>query len=317
MQERQAALAESRKQTRSDNPDVEAKANFFRDVADAKAQIANLLETSPGDNIEPWADRIKEQIARIEKVTAQYAYVLPSYDIEVTTKDIVKFRETLAAKQSEVAPKKKFSFKAKTVVKAANTDSSVVSTIPEGDSASTPLTPDKFPGVFDLTHGSDIRLEAGSDQIKLEHVITRCSGSQVALCHPMGALRIQNIRDSVIVVGPVSGAIYVIDCVNCKLVLSSHQIRIHDCYNCDMYMRVGSRPIIEHCSDVRFAPYSLSYPSIERHFQEVGVTPLPEGWREIQDFGWLKTTASPNWHELEPEKRQSFTVNDDRVLNVD
>ena len=37
------------------------------------------------------------------------------------------------------------------------------------------------------------------------------------------------------------------------------QIRIHDAVDCDFYLHVMSQPIIEHCRNIRFAPYNLQY----------------------------------------------------------
>jgi hypothetical protein len=42
-----------------------------------------------------------------------------------------------------------------------------------------------------------------------------------------------------------------------------HQLRIHNCRGCRLYVKVNSHPIIEDCSDMGFAPYDLSYAEIE------------------------------------------------------
>jgi hypothetical protein len=46
-------------------------------------------------------------------------------------------------------------------------------------------------------------------------------------------------------------------------VMVMHQIGIQEAMITDFYVRVRSRPIIEYCSDVRFAPHALKYVQIE------------------------------------------------------
>ena len=38
------------------------------------------------------------------------------------------------------------------------------------------------------------------------------------------------------------------------------QIRVHTTHGTDLYLRVASNPIVEHCTTVRFAPYAFSFP---------------------------------------------------------
>eukprot|EP00299_Pterocystis_sp_00344_P018276 c9129_g1_i1.p1 GENE.c9129_g1_i1~~c9129_g1_i1.p1 ORF type:complete len:269 (+),score=43.28 c9129_g1_i1:300-1106(+) len=199
--------------------------------------------------------------------------------------------------------------------KTASADDSLV--VP----ASTPLTPESFPGVFDVSDEVLVRQAAQDEQEKIrlanvEHVIVRCSKSLVAICHPMGALRIQSIRDCVIAVGPVAGAIYVMDCVNCQLMLSSHQVRIHDCIDCEFYLSAGSKPIIEHCTGLKFAPFRFQYPGLADHQKLVNHAPLENSWQEIQDFRWLRTTQSPNWSLLEESEWKTVVVNDSAEVSI-
>ena len=40
----------------------------------------------------------------------------------------------------------------------------------------------------------------------------------------------------------------------CVLAVSSRQVRMHECKNCTVYLRCSSRPIIEDCTGIKFAP---------------------------------------------------------------
>jgi len=61
--------------------------------------------------------------------------------------------------------------------------------------------------------------------------------------------------------------IWVCSCVDCVIFTSSHQLRIHACVECDLYVRVNSHPIIEDCTDMRFSPYIIMYGGIESDFK--------------------------------------------------
>lgn len=72
------------------------------------------------------------------------------------------------------------------------------------------------------------------------------------------------------------------------------KVRIHDAVDTDFYLQVGSKPIIESCSSLRFAPYQSATSTEEqpRNF-----------WNEVEDFNWLRQQASPNWAVVEEAER--------------
>eukprot|EP00299_Pterocystis_sp_00344_P018278 c9129_g1_i3.p1 GENE.c9129_g1_i3~~c9129_g1_i3.p1 ORF type:complete len:349 (+),score=66.98 c9129_g1_i3:116-1048(+) len=301
------------------NPDIQAREAWSTESSRLKSAISAQLSgpLPDADQLPEWVDEVKQLISKLEHLVVQYSHVIPKYDSESSTQDVQKFKQALETVQNQVAPKKKFAFKTKVTktTKTASADDSLV--VP----ASTPLTPESFPGVFDVSDEVLVRQAAQDEQEKIrlanvEHVIVRCSKSLVAICHPMGALRIQSIRDCVIAVGPVAGAIYVMDCVNCQLMLSSHQVRIHDCIDCEFYLSAGSKPIIEHCTGLKFAPFRFQYPGLADHQKLVNHAPLENSWQEIQDFRWLRTTQSPNWSLLEESEWKTVVVNDSAEVSI-
>lgn len=72
---------------------------------------------------------------------------------------------------------------------------------------------------------------------------------------PSRTLTAKNVHNSVVVAGPINGAAHVTRLANSVLIVSCRQLRMHDCRNCDVYLHCSSNPIIEHCSEVRFAPF--------------------------------------------------------------
>lgn len=76
---------------------------------------------------------------------------------------------------------------------------------------------------------------------------------------PFAGLTLKGIRESLILCGHVAGPAHVTKLENTVLVVACRQFRMHECRDCDVYLRVASRPIIEDCQGVRFAPLPEAY----------------------------------------------------------
>ena len=75
---------------------------------------------------------------------------------------------------------------------------------------------------------------------------------------------------------------------------------MHGAKNVDVYLHCGSRPIIEDCEGVRFAPLPESMVNEELRM-------VQNQWDQIDDFKWLKAEQSPNRCIL-PEGERAATV---------
>lgn len=114
---------------------------------------------------------------------------------------------------------------------------------------------------------------------------------------PFAGLTLKNIENSVIIAGRVEGAAHITDVRNSIIVVSAHQVRIHNSENTDVYLWCGSRPIIEGCSGMRFAELPQCFrPASDSTNQQS--PPVENQWDKIDDFRWLKSTTSPNWSIL-------------------
>ena len=84
----------------------------------------------------------------------------------------------------------------------------------------------------------------------------------------MGSIRLENISNSIIYLGPCSTSCYLENCHNNIICISSHQFRIHNTTNTHLYVKCNSHPIIEDCLGLGFANYSmLYYENIENHIK--------------------------------------------------
>ncbi|KAF4637934.1 hypothetical protein G7Y89_g164 [Cudoniella acicularis] len=113
---------------------------------------------------------------------------------------------------------------------------------------------------------------------------------------PFAGLALKNIKHSLIIAGHVAGAAHITGVCDSIIVVASRQVRMHDCKNVDVYLHCASRPIIEDCSNVRFAPIPECYKSDS-------VESIQNRWDQVDDFKWLKAEHSPNWSVLPEEQR--------------
>lgn len=113
---------------------------------------------------------------------------------------------------------------------------------------------------------------------------------------PFAGLTLRNIKSSLIVAGQVAGAAHITGVENSILVISSRQVRMHECRNVGVYLMCSSRPIIEDCEDIEFAP-------IPRHYMPILDAEPINMWDQVDDFKWLKAEHSPNWSIVPEDER--------------
>ncbi|KAG0294236.1 hypothetical protein BGZ96_001539 [Linnemannia gamsii] len=135
--------------------------------------------------------------------------------------------------------------------------------------------------------------------------LTNLTDCTINLVHtlPLGAIHIKNLKRCVLVIPPVSGSILLHDCEGCTLIGACHQSRMHTSTNMDIYLHVTSEPIIEDCTDMRFASYLyqevLPADQLMSLFVAAGLRPEKNLFDHVKDFNWLRQQQSPNWRLLE------------------
>lgn len=112
---------------------------------------------------------------------------------------------------------------------------------------------------------------------------------------PFAGLALKNIKQSLVIAGQVAGAAHLTGLKDCIVVVESRQVRMHDCLNVNVYLKCMSRPIIEDCKAIRFAPLPDIYKSKDAEETE-------DHWNEVDDFKWLKAEHSPNWCVMSEEE---------------
>ncbi|KAK7899888.1 hypothetical protein LTR67_003634 [Exophiala xenobiotica] len=140
---------------------------------------------------------------------------------------------------------------------------------------------------------------------------TPCSLSRLSNCvldlsipttatAPFASITINRVSTSLLLCGSVSGPAHITGVKNSILTIKCRQFRMHECHNVDVYLHCTSRPIIEDCKGIRFAPLPNFHSDLIVNSQEEPDI-SPNQWNQVDDFKWLKSEPSPNWSILPTE----------------
>ena len=99
------------------------------------------------------------------------------------------------------------------------------------------------------------------------------------------ALRCHDLRDTKVYGGPVAGSAHLQNLEGCHAEIAARQVRVHDARRVAFYVRTKSRPIIEHSSEVTFAPFAFEYEGARARFAAAGLAEETDAWRDVDDFG--------------------------------
>ena len=188
--------------------------------------------------------------------------------------------ETLRNIRSSFAPKPKFSFRSPNRQKSTNTTISVAGS--PGGSASkdrsstqsgmwrTDLDRSKGSHVLSVPGGIEV-LEKSNEHIVLNPSVssikaqgsianlrrcvvdmTKFSTSQTRLA----SMQANNLHTSLVVCGAIDGPAHLTGLVRSIVVLGCKQFRLHESRDVEVYLHCNSRPMIEGCKRISFAPLS-------------------------------------------------------------
>lgn len=304
--------SQSRKTETLSAPVFESVDLFLKRFSETKQKIHKRLddfhkETSTQDKslLKSGLETLALDINELEKLVAVNSYFLPSYEVRSAQNAIAELKERLDSLNSQLLPKKKFTFKNRvTKTNSENTQKPENTVSKKNDNhIVTQSGRDNYcaPG-FRNKEGLVLvkDLDSSKDGDFALSDLVRC---RIYLRGRLRALYIHRLKGCQVFAGPVMGSVLIESVENCVFMLASHQIRIHQTTNTDFYLRVRSRPIVEYTSRVRFAPYALFYRGIEEELQQSDLMDETGMWANVDDFRWLRAVPSPNWSVLPEDDR--------------
>ncbi|KAL9598772.1 MAG: hypothetical protein Q9219_004269 [cf. Caloplaca sp. 3 TL-2023] len=234
----------------------------------------------------------------------------PAHDQRTFNEILTGLQKQLQEVRSEVVPKRKFAFKPKSsaapahptlstsdpasVASTSNQPAEAPSKLLSLEPAASTTSPGGFEGpclLNDVHNG--LKTESNVEHADRGIMMANSSHCIIRCAVPTPNLTIDYVQASLLLCGPVNGAVLVMGVTASVLAISCRQLRMHGCQKCTVYLQCSSKPIIEDCSGIRFAPFPK------------GLDTTSDQWDQIHDFNWLKAEHSPNWSILELENRKS------------
>lgn len=284
--------------------------------------------------------RAKQQLDQLQQYVTVSTIALPPYDRKRSQEMLETLKKDWKEVETILVPKKKFAFSNRSKV-TSSSSSSATSTINLTNALAQPAPTTNTNSISLLPPGSFVISDQSGEMISLRHppitdaitttffftttpttlktdetnksdnksdllpqlYIKNNKGCTISLPWLSGSVRIENCEDCEIFLGPCMTSVYLEGATRCGIFACGHQLRIHNCHSSQLYVRVQSHPIIEDCSEMKFAPYSLSYDSIEADIVRAELQQA-SCWDNVVDFRWLKSIKSPNWDVLPESERR-------------
>ena len=272
--------------------------NFSKAVDDMKKQLESTSEV-PKKDLQHHFDALSVSLQKLQKFVTESTIFLPAYDIQKCQEVVNSFQTEVQAKKEEAIPKKKFAFKGKK--KTVDQTDSVKKERVEPKA----IAPTLKIVECNFSDRSDEQLTKDDSEINNTDVaLARLTGCTVTLKGSPSAVHVNTLRKCKVFCGPVSGSIFIDDCVDCVFVLACQQLRIHNTTASNFYIHVTSKAIIEDCNSVGFGPYNWKYESLDEHYTVSGLDKSRNNWDDVDDFNWLASdTSSPNWSVIKEDDR--------------
>lgn len=263
---------------------------FDKKVLEVGKNLNELEPSSDSTEIRDGLESIAKDLQELQRYFTSSTIFLNDHKIQrcqnIINQLVTKSDETRA----RLVPKKKFGFKNKSATIQPKAEAKV-------DDINK-IAHKEFLWTETQKRNALIRLE--SDKINKQDITLKDIENCVIIIegHP-GSLQMTELKNCLVLCGPVSRSIFADFCEKCTFALSCQQLRLHSSSSCDVYMFVTSRAIIEDCKDIRVAPNTYTYDGQGDDLCESGLDGSVNNWESIGDFNWLSTDMqSPNWSRI-------------------
>lgn len=305
-QERILAL-EKRQEEREHKESDGFNKTFNDNYNEIKDMISELDER--GDTVnkeelkEKFAD-INKQILLLNRVIVDAKIFLTSHDMKTYSNKLGELTEQCNALESKLLPRKRFGFRK--VEKTQPSERDTERKVQAKDSVDFAKSTPQHEGEKDIGfyNRNNETLQLASEEINRKPIsLSNIDSCIVKVNGNASTIHMNNISKCKIYLGPVSNSVFIENCTDSTLHLACHQLRMHTSDNCSLYLHSGSRPIIEHCKRIGFAPAVNLDKAL---FKLSGLDEGKNHWDQVDDFNWLSVEEkSPNWFIIEEANREN------------
>ncbi|CAF1190703.1 unnamed protein product [Adineta ricciae] len=184
-------------------------------------------------------------------------------------------------------------------------DEKVKTKFPTNEQLNSPKT-----DTVNVTNKHDEFIHLESEQVNGKDVaIENLEHCEIFLKGIPSSVQIKNLLGCVIIVGPCSRTVNIDECHQCEFAVACRQLNVHTSDECDFYVHINARPIIEGCHHCRFAPYTVEYQSKQRDIAQSGLVWTIDYWDNVVDSNhMIPGVHSPNWETIEEEERKGWSL---------
>uniref|UniRef100_A0A1L8EII5 Putative tubulin-specific chaperone c n=1 Tax=Haematobia irritans TaxID=7368 RepID=A0A1L8EII5_HAEIR len=297
---------------------------FADKVRDIEVRVNNLSEISCKKSIGEGTSldlarhftEIAIEIQELQRYLTNSTMFLTDFKIKACQSIVNDLMQTCEEAKLKLMPKKKFGFSGRKVTprpslnpklaKGDNIDGTEGAEIPNAV-ASRKIN-------WTLCNRSNEYICLQGDEVHSKDItIANLQNCFVELQGPAGSVQISHCSDCTFLCGPVARSLFADFCNKCSLGAACQQMRLHSSAQCQIYLHVTCRAIIEDCKQIEIAPYNYAYSNIEDDFETSNLSREINNYKDVADFNWLSPDVpSPNWHLVKDsptnwiEKRQEF-----------
>ncbi|EQC32101.1 hypothetical protein SDRG_10297 [Saprolegnia diclina VS20] len=289
--QRKAALSE--KDTRATAVDGFWK-QFTEMETATRARLDALQSQEPSPNLRAELDSLVAGVQAMRDSAADASLYLPPYDIRQSQAILSRLLAEIEAQRSALAPRKKFTFKARAKKASATTEAI---TAPSSDAPTPAIAPATLDHELIYADRCDEVLVIDAPESP-DLTLARLTNCIVCIVTPTSALRATALRNCHVLTGPIAGSLWLEDCTESSFTVACRQLRVHHCHNARFYLRISSHPIIEDCSKLGFAPYTLQFDGLGAQLEASGMDRPSPLYAQVHDFKWHRAQQSPHWYLL-------------------
>ncbi|OQR95651.1 tubulin-specific chaperone C [Thraustotheca clavata] len=275
--------------------------SFWKDFTELETQTRSKLDAlaNQGMNMS-----VREEVEillgdtnQMREMAATASLYLPPYDIRQSQNILTRLRNEIDALRNALAPRKKFTFKARAKkATAAETSTQVVKNLAEPE-----FVPQALENELIYADKTDeVIVITAQDAPDL--TLTRLTNCVVCIPVPTSAVRATHLSQCHVFTGPIQGSLWLEDCTKSTFTVACRQLRVHHSHQTNFFLRIKSHPIIEDCTKLGFAPYSMNYEGLDVQLKSADMETTTTLWSQVHDFKWHRAQQSPNWRLLSEEE---------------
>lgn len=250
----------------------------------------DLEEVKEGVNM----DKLFDSFTELKTYFINTSYSLTPYDRRLYSEQLDKLEKSLHETKEKTQPRKKFAF-SKKIEKKKETE--VKETVAAPAQQETEQK-DSLSLIKGIENKSNENLTLTQTDLEPIFKLQNLENCQINLNGTMKTLYLKNLKGCTINIGVIEGPCFIDGPIDCNLQIVAHQIRIHNSKNTTFKIFATSKPIIEHCSQLKFGQYDYKYDTFDQNLADAKLQGKENLWDQVQDFNWHKQEKSPNFDLL-------------------